>query len=126
MLLTGKYFVAWVEHGRQSVDVCDHAIQADLNTGFDARYPCPAQPDNPEAVVGLAHSTGAARRSGAGPQVIDHHSGEERLLAGWLVRDRLYEAGAFGPSPDRKIMDSLRPGLPAGHASLARRVSQSA
>ena len=36
MPLTGKYFVAWIEHGRQAIDLGDHPVQPQLDAGLDA------------------------------------------------------------------------------------------
>lgn len=125
MLLTGKYFVAWIEHGRQTVKLGHHAVQAKLHTGLDAGNACPAEPNDAETVVGLPDSTCIDGVMWSGTQGVDDNSGKEWLIAGRLMRHRLDEAGAHRPPPGRKITDSLRPGTLAGCSSSARSVSQS-
>jgi hypothetical protein len=125
MLLTGKYFVAWIEHGWKAVELGHHAVQAKLNPSFNTGNAGSAQPDNAETVEGFPGPTGAGSRLGSGPQGIDHHRREERLFAGRLVCYRLDEACAHRPATTWQIPDALTVGPLASRSAGARSVSQS-
>ena len=123
MLLTGKYFVSGIEHGRKAINLGHHAVQAKFHAGFNAGDPCPAQPDHAEAVIGLFCSPGSALISG--PQGIDHYSREERLFAGRLMRHGFDETGTYGPAPRRKVTDSLPRGPLTGYSAVPGGINQS-